>query len=85
MQEDIKKAVERHRNALFITAVAGEPTTLTFVYPLRGFLVRNTAHKLTLVKETRPQIDEISSNHNRHWTSFWALALVASGEGRTGQ
>jgi hypothetical protein len=45
MQQDIKKAVERQRNALSITAVASEPTPLALllVYPSRGFLVDQKA------------------------------------------
>jgi hypothetical protein len=55
MQQDIKKAVERQRNALSITAVAGEPTPLVllFVYPSRGFLVDQKA-RLSGQGKTRP-------------------------------
>ena len=62
MQQDIKKAVERHRNALFITAVAGEPTTLlvclTKVFLDQGFLLFAllfvNPSRVFLAKETRP-------------------------------
>jgi len=64
MQQDIKKAVERQRNALSITAVAGEPTTLRVCLTFcttTGFEVCLTFTRLS-GQETLPIIFKQSSS-----------------------